>query len=218
MPGAREPGAPELPQVLARPRVARARRLEPGRVRLERARPVTRRPAPAGPARTQRRLRRLPIRRRTISIPVAVPPVATRPARRTGPARRTIRQCRILRGRRPARLNRTQAPATLRMAFPSVRPGRDRARLNSQSVPSGRRRLRGASIGPEHRIASRWRIPMQGNKSRLWSEEEDERLLALDEKNEPPKRISILLGRSERAVALRLKELDRRRRRGSARQ
>lgn len=59
---------------------------------------------------------------------------------------------------------------------------------------------------------------MQGNKSRLWSEEEDERLLALDEKNEPPKRISILLGRSERAVALRLKELDRRRRRGSGRQ
>lgn len=54
---------------------------------------------------------------------------------------------------------------------------------------------------------------MQGNKSRLWSEEDDERLLALDEKNEPPKRISILLGRSERAVALRLKELGRRRRR-----
>lgn len=147
VPGARVPGAAELPQVLARPRVARARRLEPGRVRLERARPVTRRPARAGPARTQRRLRRPPIRRRTISIPVAVPPAAMRPARRTGPARRTIRQCQILRGRRPARLNRTPAPVTLRMAFLSVRPGRGRARLNSQSVPSGRRYLRGASIG-----------------------------------------------------------------------
>lgn len=149
------PRAAELPRVLARPRVARARRLEPGRVRLERARPVTRRPARAGPARMQRRLRRPPIRRRTISIPVAVPPAATRPARRTGPARRTIRPRPIPRGRRPARRNRTREPVTLRMAFPSVRPGRGRALLNSRSVPGGRRHLRGASIGPEHRIASR---------------------------------------------------------------
>ncbi|MGY3396329.1 hypothetical protein ACVWW6_008920 [Bradyrhizobium sp. USDA 3311] len=49
------------------------------------------------------------------------------------------------------------------------------------------------------------------NRSRRWSKEEDERLLELGSNNEVPKRISILLERSEVAVVQRMRKLQVRR-------
>jgi len=45
------------------------------------------------------------------------------------------------------------------------------------------------------------------NRSRRWSKEEDKRLLELTSNNEIPKRISILLERSELAVVQRMRKL-----------
>ncbi|TFV48219.1 Myb-like DNA-binding domain-containing protein [Bradyrhizobium niftali] len=49
---------------------------------------------------------------------------------------------------------------------------------------------------------------MLRNWSQRWSKEEDQRLLDLVSKREIPKRISILLERSENAVARRLRRGD----------